>query len=235
MDAARTVSFGGRLSSSSHLNDDDLYSRRSQQPYDAPLSASFPPGRRIGGGGRRRKRNHRSDAAAFVKPKRSYPLLLNSYDLFQNIQRRLSRRIDKRRTRSVVQLRRTPRNSVDGDNEEAFERQKMAEGEEEEELSPSFRTGYDTSPVTFFDLMLFFVCAVGVSVAWTSILSGLSYFSKKYGKASFLWLNLATYVPSLPVALAQTVWDDGYVRFVSRAHTTTTILHATNDVAAQVR
>ena len=57
------------------------------------------------------------------------------------------------------------------------------------------------------DVVLFFLCAIGVSVGWTSILSALVYFSDVYGPSSFLWLNLAVYVPTLPVALLQACWD----------------------------
>ena len=61
--------------------------------------------------------------------------------------------------------------------------------------------------VGLIDLVLFFACAVGVSVGWTGILSALSYFSKLYGKSSFLYFNLAVYLPSLPVAIIQTKYD----------------------------
>jgi hypothetical protein len=61
--------------------------------------------------------------------------------------------------------------------------------------------------VCLVDLVLFFCCAVGVSVGWTGILSALSFFSKAYGKSSFLYFNLAVYLPSLPVAIVQTKYD----------------------------
>ena len=41
--------------------------------------------------------------------------------------------------------------------------------------------------VGLIDLVLFFACAVGVSVGWTGILSALSYFSKLYGKSSLVF------------------------------------------------
>ena len=61
--------------------------------------------------------------------------------------------------------------------------------------------------VGLIDLVLFFACAVGVSVGWTGILSALSFFSKLYGKSSFLYFNVAVYLPSLPVAIIQTKYD----------------------------
>lgn len=53
------------------------------------------------------------------------------------------------------------------------------------------------------EVVLFFLSGVGSSLAWTAILSNLVYYTAVLGKASYIFLNLAVFIPLLPIFIAQ--------------------------------
>lgn len=57
---------------------------------------------------------------------------------------------------------------------------------------------------------LFFVCGIGSTIAWTAILANLVFYTVHLGASSFIYLNLAVYIPSFPIALAQAKWDSEF-------------------------
>ena len=76
--------------------------------------------------------------------------------------------------------------------------------------------GYQ-APTTLVDQALFFGCGLGTSICYIATLSSLVYFKLLYGVNSFVYLNLAVYLPLLPVSLAQARWDQYYdVQYQSR-------------------
>lgn len=58
--------------------------------------------------------------------------------------------------------------------------------------------------------LLLFGCGLGSSLCYIATLSSLVYFKLLYGAASFVYLNLAVYLPLLPISLAQAKWDRHY-------------------------
>jgi hypothetical protein len=64
---------------------------------------------------------------------------------------------------------------------------------------------------------LFFASGLGTSLCYIATLSSLVYFKILYGASSFAFLNLAVYLPLLPISLAQALWDQYYdLRYASR-------------------
>ena len=63
---------------------------------------------------------------------------------------------------------------------------------------------------TLLEQTLFFFCGLGTSICYIATLSSLVYFKLLYGAASFVYLNLAVYVPLLPISLAQARWDQKF-------------------------
>lgn len=55
--------------------------------------------------------------------------------------------------------------------------------------------------------ILFFGAGLGSSVCYIATLSSLVHFKLLYGANSFVYLNLAVYLPLLPISLAQARWD----------------------------
>jgi hypothetical protein len=66
---------------------------------------------------------------------------------------------------------------------------------------------------------LFFVFGCATSAAQTAILSMLTYYSLQFGPQTFVALNCATYLPSLPIVLVQSKLDSAYDRIYSTAVT----------------
>jgi len=60
--------------------------------------------------------------------------------------------------------------------------------------------------------ILFFVSAAGCTLGSTAVLSLLVYYTDTLGMDSFLSLNLAIYIPLLPITLAQAVYDARFDR-----------------------
>jgi len=58
--------------------------------------------------------------------------------------------------------------------------------------------------------LLFFLSGIGSTVAWTAILSNLVFYTAHLGDASYIYLNLAAYIPLIPIALAQAKWDSKF-------------------------
>ena len=46
-----------------------------------------------------------------------------------------------------------------------------------------------------------FCIGIGLSLAFTAIQSSVAYWTPRYGKDSYIWINVAIYAPSLPVSL----------------------------------
>jgi hypothetical protein len=68
----------------------------------------------------------------------------------------------------------------------------------------------DDDTTTLLEQVLFFGCGVGSSLCYIATLSSLVYFKILYGPDSFVDLNLAIYLPLLPISLAQARWDQYY-------------------------
>jgi hypothetical protein len=88
--------------------------------------------------------------------------------------------------------------------------------------SPPLRSSSQTAlpqvpPSSWLEQTLFFTCGVGTSICYIATLSSLVYFKILYGATSFPLLNLAIYLPLLPISLAQAVWDQDYdLKYTSR-------------------
>ena len=86
-------------------------------------------------------------------------------------------------------------------------------GEKAVAPTPTPSAGAETPPHTHHGRctsILFFLCALGSSLPYISILSSLAYFSSEYGAASFAYLNLAAYAPLLPISIVQARLDRLY-------------------------
>ena len=60
------------------------------------------------------------------------------------------------------------------------------------------------------------------TIGWTAISSELSYYSVKFGPQMLLLLNGAYFLPSVPVLLCQTLWDQHLDRWAGAAAATAT-------------
>ena len=65
--------------------------------------------------------------------------------------------------------------------------------------------------------LLFFVFGCATSCGQVALLSMLTYYSSEFGKSTFVLLNCATYLPSLPIVLLQSKLDSVYDRKFSTA------------------
>jgi hypothetical protein len=66
---------------------------------------------------------------------------------------------------------------------------------------------------------IFFVFGCATSAAQTALLSMLTYYSLRFGPKTFVALNCASYLPSLPIVLLQGTLDNMYDRIFSTAVT----------------
>jgi len=65
--------------------------------------------------------------------------------------------------------------------------------------------------------ILFFACGLGSSLGYIATLSSLVYFKILYGPNSFVYINLAVYLPLIPISIAQAKWDQVFdQRYQSR-------------------
>jgi Nucleoside transporter len=62
------------------------------------------------------------------------------------------------------------------------------------------------------ETFLLFLCAVGCTIGWTAVLSNLVFYTETLGVNSFLYLNLCTFAPLLPISIAQTLYDADFDR-----------------------
>jgi hypothetical protein len=65
----------------------------------------------------------------------------------------------------------------------------------------------------FVDQMLFFLAGLGSSMGYISSLSSLVYFQQRFGNNFFVVLNLAVYLPLVPISVAQALWDQQYDQY----------------------
>jgi hypothetical protein len=72
---------------------------------------------------------------------------------------------------------------------------------------------------TWTRTLLFSLFGCATSCGQVALLSMLAYYSQQYGKATFVLLNCATYLPSLPVVLVQSKLDSVYDSMFSTAVT----------------
>ena len=61
-----------------------------------------------------------------------------------------------------------------------------------------------------YETILFFITSIGSTLAWTAVLSNLVFYTKHLGESSFIYLNLAVYIPLIPISLAQARWDSTF-------------------------
>jgi len=73
-------------------------------------------------------------------------------------------------------------------------------------LPLAFNDGSSTDD-DLLEQILFFGCGLGSSLCYIATLSSLVYFTITYGSDSYVDLNLAVYLPLLPISLAQARWD----------------------------
>jgi hypothetical protein len=76
--------------------------------------------------------------------------------------------------------------------------------------SPPPSPNASSEDTTLLEQLLFFACGLGSSLGYIATLSSLVYFKILYGPDSFVDLNLAVYLPLLPISLAQARWDRYY-------------------------
>jgi hypothetical protein len=86
---------------------------------------------------------------------------------------------------------------------------------DEEDLRPSSpppspHSHSSSEDTNLLEQLLFFACGLGSSLGYIATLSSLVYFKILYGPDSFVDLNLAVYLPLLPISLAQARWDRYY-------------------------
>ena len=60
------------------------------------------------------------------------------------------------------------------------------------------------------------------TIGWTAISSELSYYAVMFGPQMLLALNAAYFLPSVPVLLCQTLWDQHFDRWAGAAAATAT-------------
>ena len=70
--------------------------------------------------------------------------------------------------------------------------------------------------------VLLMPCQVAYTIGWTAISSELSYYSARFGPRMLLLLNAAYFLPSVPVLLCQTLWDQHLDRWAGAAAATAT-------------
>ena len=68
------------------------------------------------------------------------------------------------------------------------------------------------------ELILFFFSGLGSSLCYIATLSSLVYYKARYGPQSYIYINLAVYLPLLPVAVAQARYDQDVDRLVGSAN-----------------
>ena len=68
------------------------------------------------------------------------------------------------------------------------------------------------------EIILFFFSGLGSSLCYIATLSSLVYYKARYGPQSYIYINLAVYLPLLPVALAQARYDQDVDRLVGSAN-----------------
>jgi len=74
------------------------------------------------------------------------------------------------------------------------------------------RNNDDDSSSGFYEDAVWFGCGMGSSICYIATLSSLVYFMMTYGPDSFVYLNLAVYLPSVPISLAQAKYDHEFDR-----------------------
>jgi hypothetical protein len=62
----------------------------------------------------------------------------------------------------------------------------------------------------YYESLLFFACGIGSSLCYIGTLSALVFFRMHYGPNLYVYLNLAVYVPLLPISLIQARYDQDY-------------------------
>jgi MFS family permease len=70
----------------------------------------------------------------------------------------------------------------------------------------------DSRDVALYDEILFFACGLGSSICYIATLSSLVFFMMQYGPNSYVYLNLAVYLPLLPISTAQARYDQHFDR-----------------------
>jgi len=62
------------------------------------------------------------------------------------------------------------------------------------------------------EMLLFFVSAIGCTLPWTAVLSNLVYYTREMGVRSYIYLNVAIYVPLFPISIMQALFDADFDR-----------------------
>ncbi|KAG7347248.1 hypothetical protein IV203_030615 [Nitzschia inconspicua] len=71
----------------------------------------------------------------------------------------------------------------------------------------------DDDTTMILDLTLFFLSGLGSSMGYISSLSSLVHFQQVFGNNFFVLLNVAIYLPLVPISIAQATWDQQYDRY----------------------
>jgi hypothetical protein len=102
--------------------------------------------------------------------------------------------------------------------EEAFlDEYADVQNEEEEDHDHGLLLSSTTAATTthsiwtiYYESLLFFACGMGSSLCYIATLSALVFFRMHYGPNVYVYLNLAVYVPLLPISLIQARYDQDY-------------------------
>jgi len=86
----------------------------------------------------------------------------------------------------------------------------MLRRDEVEDNSDRNNDNMSSGTDTLVDHFLFFMAGLGSSIGYIATLSSLVYFQHLLGDNSFVWLNLAVYIPLVPISIAQAKWDQRY-------------------------
>jgi len=76
--------------------------------------------------------------------------------------------------------------------------------------SPLLSTPNSASRARKEEVALFFLFGIGSTIGWTALLSSVVFYTATLGTSSYIYLNLAVYVPLFPITFAQAVLDLKY-------------------------
>ena len=93
---------------------------------------------------------------------------------------------------------------------EAASTESKDEDSEDEAESQDVTSAYNERVGLLIEILLFFTSGIGASLCYIATLSSLVFFEGCYGPNSYVFLNLATFFPLVPVALAQARYDQEY-------------------------
>ena len=110
---------------------------------------------------------------------------------------------------------------LDGWTLQPCHRLKEAEGAQRPMATPSSSpppAASASASASRLEIVLFFFSGLGSSLCYIATLSSLVFYKSAYGAQSYIYINLAVFLPLLPVAIAQARYDQGVDRLVGSAN-----------------